>query len=100
MFFESTSWTFTSKNKEARKGLERIMIKKVYPFRSELKRMSTVAEHIPEKGKTSLKVLVKGAPESIQALLSEIPKNYVKAYTHYTKQGYRLLALAYKIIER
>ena len=62
--------------------------------------MSTLAEHVPEKGKITLKVLVKGALKSIQNLLSEVPKNYVKAYTHYRKQGYRLIALAYKIIER
>ena len=62
--------------------------------------MSTIVEHYPEKGKTTLKILTKGAPESIQTLLKEVPKNYVQAYTYYTKQGYRLLALAYKIIDR
>ena len=45
------------------------MIQRVYPFRSELKRMSTLVDHVPEHGKTAMKVLVKGAPEAIQALL-------------------------------
>ena len=62
--------------------------------------MSTLVDHVPEHGKTTLKVLVKGAPEAIQVLLKEIPKNYVKAYENYTKQGFRLLALAYKTVER
>lgn len=45
------------------------MIRRVYPFRSELKRMSALVEHIPENGGIKNKVLVKGAPEAIQLLL-------------------------------
>lgn len=62
MFFEETDWDYSSKNKEARRNLERIIIKKVYPFRSELKRMSAVVQHIPTQGPAANKVLVKGAP--------------------------------------
>ena len=74
------------------------MIKKVFPFRSELKRMSTIAYHIPTQGKADLKVLIKGAPQAIQKLLKTVPKQYEEAYKYYTKQGYRLLALASKVI--
>lgn len=42
--------------------MERVFIKKVYPFRSELKRMSTVVEHVEENGRRAMKGLVKGAP--------------------------------------
>jgi|LakMenEpi03Aug12_release.lakeMendotaPanAssembly.Ray.scaffolds.fasta_scaffold3816362_1 cation-transporting ATPase 13A1 len=58
--------------------------------------MSTIAEHVPENGARKMKVLVKGAPEAIEKLLKEVPKNYKEAYNFYTKQGYRLLALASK----
>ena len=47
-------------------------------------------------GPSSMKVLVKGAPQAIQKLLKTVPKKYDQAYKFYTKQGYRLLALAYK----
>ncbi len=43
-----------------------------------------------------MKVLVKGAPEALEKLMKEVPLHYREAYSHYTKQGYRLLALASK----
>lgn len=43
-------------------------------------------------------VLTKGAPEVIEKLLREVPANYSKAYNHYTGKGFRVLALASKII--
>lgn len=46
MFFNLSKWEYSSKSKEAKKVLERVIIQKVYPFKSELKRMSTVAEHV------------------------------------------------------
>ena len=65
MFFNETRWEYTSKTKEARLGVERVKVVKVYPFRSELKRMSTIVEHVPQDGAWQTKVLVKGAPEAI-----------------------------------
>jgi cation-transporting ATPase 13A1 len=62
MFFQLSKWEYTSKNKEARRMLERVIVQKVHPFKSELKRMSTVAEHTSEAGVRKMKVLVKGAP--------------------------------------
>lgn len=61
--------------------------------------MSTVVEHTPENGHLVRKALVKGAPEAIEKLLSVVPADYEKAYKFYTKQGYRLLALASKTID-
>ena len=98
MFFELAKWEYSSKNKEAKKGLERVNIHRVFPFKSELKRMTTIVEHVAEQGGRKMKVLMKGAPEAIEKLLKDVPRNYKKAYTHYTKQGYRLLALAEKAI--
>ena len=45
-----------------------------------------------------MKVLVKGAPEALQKLIKNVPIHYRPAYSYYTKQGYRLLALASKEI--
>jgi magnesium-transporting ATPase (P-type) len=98
LFFESSHWEYSSSNKEAtrkRGGLERVEIKHVYPFRSDLKRMSTKAVHIDEKGRKKV-VLTKGAPEIIEKLLAKVPDNYTKAYNYYTSKGYRVLALASK----
>lgn len=38
--------------------------------------MSTIVQHIPTQGLSTTKVLVKGAPESLQKLLKTVPKNY------------------------
>lgn len=75
------------------------MIQKVYPFKAQLKRMSCVAEHVSENGVRKMHSLVKGAPEAIQKLLASVPPHYKQAYTFYTKQGFRLLALASKEID-
>lgn len=61
--------------------------------------MSTLVQHIPTQGPIFNKILVKGAPEAIQKLLKTVPKNYDEAYQFYTKQGFRLLALASKKVE-
>lgn len=57
-----------------------------------------MVQHIPVQGPASFKVLVKGAPEAIQKLLKTVPKGYDESYKYYTKQGYRLLALASKTV--
>jgi len=61
--------------------------------------MSTIVQHIPSQGATNNKVLVKGAPEALQKLLKTVPQHYEEAYKFYTKQGYRLLALASKVLK-
>lgn len=61
--------------------------------------MCVVAQHVSESGIRKMKALVKGAPEAIEKLLKEVPPKYRQAYTFYTKQGYRLLALASKEID-
>lgn len=44
------------------------------------------------------RVLCKGAPEILQALLAEVPENYKETYEYYTRMGYRVLALAYRVL--
>lgn len=62
--------------------------------------------HIPScRGSCSLLNQVKlinspptfqGAPETIQGRLVDVPSSYVKTYKKYTRQGSRVLALAFK----
>ena len=40
--------------------------------------------------------LFQGAPETIQDMLIDLPSAYVNTYKKYTRQGSRVLALAYK----
>ncbi|XP_020213650.1 probable manganese-transporting ATPase PDR2 [Cajanus cajan] len=62
-----------------------------YHFASHLKRMAVVVR-IQEE----FFAFVKGAPEVIQDRLIDIPPSYVETYKKYTRQGSRVLALAYK----
>jgi manganese-transporting P-type ATPase len=71
-----------------------LRISNMFPFKSDLKRMSTIVFY-----DNHYRVLTKGAPETIKTLLKEDPENYDKVYTHYTKQGYRVLALAWKELD-
>lgn len=73
MFFELSKWEYSSKNKEAKRSLEKVTIQRVFPFKSELKRMTTIVEHVSEAGARKMKSLVKGAPEAIELLLKEVP---------------------------
>lgn len=41
---------------------------------------------------------IKGAPETIQERLVDLPAGYVETYKKYTRQGSRVLALAYKLL--
>lgn len=73
------------------------IIKKI-EFSSERKRMSVVCRN--EKD-SSLKVFTKGAPETIKQLClpSTIPAGFDKILEEYSKQGLRILGLAYKQID-
>ena len=46
-----------------------------------------------------LLVAVKGAPETIKAMLTNAPEQYDKTYKWYTSKGSRVLALAIKEVE-
>ncbi|KAK9170624.1 hypothetical protein Syun_002764 [Stephania yunnanensis] len=60
-------------------------------FASHLKRMAVVVR-IEEE----FFAFVKGAPEVIRDRLVDLPSSFVDAYKKYTRQGSRVLALAYK----
>ncbi|KAL6176517.1 hypothetical protein ACLB2K_053150 [Fragaria x ananassa] len=88
-------WSFKSDDKAMpKKGNGKaVQIVQRHHFASYLKRMAVVVR-IEE----SFFAFVKGAPETIQGRLTEVPSNYVETYKKFTRQGSRVLALAYKSI--
>lgn len=77
-----------------KKGVECRIIS-MFPFKSDLKRMSTIVHWQEDSVLKEYRVLCKGAPETIESLLTNVPKGYEEAYKYYAKLGYRVLSLAF-----
>ncbi|WCJ42338.1 Endoplasmic reticulum transmembrane helix translocase [Euphorbia peplus] len=90
---EGIDWSYKSDEKALPKkgGGNAVQIVQRHHFASYLKRMSVVVR-IQE----DFFAFVKGAPETIQDRLVDLPKSYVETYKKFTRQGSRVLALAYK----
>ncbi|GFQ04580.1 probable manganese-transporting ATPase pdr2 [Phtheirospermum japonicum] len=86
-------WTYKSDEKAIPKkgGGNTVQIVQRHHFASHLKRMAVVV-----RVQEQFLAFVKGAPETIQERLVDVPAWYVKTYKKYTRQGSRVLALAYK----
>ncbi|GLT26678.1 hypothetical protein SLA2020_017250 [Shorea laevis] len=86
-------WSYKSDEKAVpKKGAgNAVQIVQRHHFASHLKRMAIVAR-IQEE----FFAFVKGAPETIQDRLTNLPPSYVETYKKYTRQGSRVLALAFK----
>lgn len=86
-------WTYKSDEKAIPKrgGGSAVQIVQRHHFASHLKRMAVVVR-IEEE----FFAFVKGAPETIQDRLTELPPAFVETYKKYTRQGSRVLALAFK----
>ncbi|KAL6511787.1 putative manganese-transporting ATPase pdr2 [Orobanche gracilis] len=86
-------WTYKSDEKAMPKkgGANTVQIIQRHHFASHLKRMAVVV-----RVQEQFLAFVKGAPETIQERLVDVPTWYVKTYKKYTRQGSRVLALAYK----
>jgi cation-transporting ATPase 13A1 len=87
----------------AGRNVESVQIKRRFQFSSALKRQSTIATVTSNDRKTSKKtrstfVGVKGAPETIGNMLVNTPPNYEETYKYFTRNGARVLALAYKYL--
>jgi manganese-transporting P-type ATPase len=80
------------------KGFQVTQVKK-YMFSSTLKRMSVLAA-VKEKTDNRLRVLSKGAPEVLKKYMKTYPSNYDETYLQYTKNGSRVLAVAYKDVPK
>ncbi|XP_074654024.1 endoplasmic reticulum transmembrane helix translocase-like [Tubulanus polymorphus] len=68
-----------------------------FHFASSLKRMSVVAGYTPAGSpETDYVATVKGAPETLRSMFSDVPKNYDDIYLTLARRGARVLALGYK----
>ncbi|PWZ36556.1 putative manganese-transporting ATPase PDR2 [Zea mays] len=74
-------------------GGQPVQIVHRYHFASHLKRMSVIV-CIQQK----FYAFIKGALETIQEKLVDLPAAYVETYKKYTRQGSRVLSLAYKLL--
>lgn len=82
---------------------EVVQIKRRFQFSSSLKRQSSVATVLTTDRSTGKKVRgtflgVKGAPETIRSMLTRTPPNYEETFKHFTRNGGRVLALAYRYL--
>ncbi|KAL4581769.1 hypothetical protein LXL04_006297 [Taraxacum kok-saghyz] len=86
-------WSYKSDEKAMPKkgGGSAVQIVQRHHFASHLKRMAVVV-----RTEEQFYAFVKGAPETIQERLNDIPSFYINTYKRYTRQGSRVLALAYK----
>ncbi|XP_042393114.1 probable manganese-transporting ATPase PDR2 [Zingiber officinale] len=89
------NWIYTSDEKALPKksGGQAVQIIQRHHFASHLKRMGVIV-----RIQDQFLAFVKGAPETIQDRLIDVPATYVKTYKKYTRQGSRVLALAYKTL--
>uniref|UniRef100_A0A090X9V6 Putative cation-transporting atpase n=1 Tax=Ixodes ricinus TaxID=34613 RepID=A0A090X9V6_IXORI len=70
-----------------------------FPFTSTLQRMSVVCRTL---GRRYMDLYAKGAPEMIHSLCdpATVPENYFDVLRGYTLQGFRVMALAYRPLEK
>uniref|UniRef100_A0A8C3A359 Polyamine-transporting ATPase 13A3 n=1 Tax=Cyclopterus lumpus TaxID=8103 RepID=A0A8C3A359_CYCLU len=69
-----------------------------FPFSSALQRMCVVARLLGEK---RMDAYMKGAPEVVASLCKKetVPENFQEVLESYTKQGFRVIALAHRRLE-
>ncbi|KAG8626113.1 hypothetical protein KVT40_006514 [Elsinoe batatas] len=80
-----------------------VQVKRRFQFSSSLKRQSSVATVVttnPETGKKNKHSFagVKGAPETIRNMLVDVPDKYEETFKYFSRNGARVLALAYKYL--
>ncbi|TKA45679.1 hypothetical protein B0A49_13642, partial [Cryomyces minteri] len=103
--------TLTSKALTAARGAsyattaDAVQIKRRFQFSSALKRQSSVATVVVTNRETGKKVRgtfvgVKGAPETIRGMLVHTPPKYEETFKYFTRNGGRVLALAYKYLSK
>ncbi|KAM5165293.1 polyamine-transporting ATPase 13A3 [Mantella aurantiaca] len=75
-----------------------IGIVRQFPFSSALQRMAVVAKVLGEK---RMDAYVKGAPEVVASLCKPetVPTDFASVLEDYTKEGYRVIALAHRKLE-
>ena len=101
----SLGWTLGGKDTLTSRSIatDQVQIKRRFQFSSALKRQSSVAtvtgiDKATSKKLRSTFVGVKGAPETIRTMLVDVPPFYEETFKYFTRNGGRVLALAYKYI--
>lgn len=75
----------------------KLNVMKVFDFDNKLRRMSVIISNdLMAENTRKYRVFVKGSPESIAAILNEIPEDFDDVVKDHALDGYRILALAYK----
>ncbi|KAF2722993.1 hypothetical protein K431DRAFT_283498 [Polychaeton citri CBS 116435] len=80
-----------------------VQIKRRFQFSSALKRQSSIAVVAGTDRSTGKKtkatfVGVKGAPETLRNMLTDVPPKYEETYKFFSRNGARVLALAFKYL--
>ncbi|PGH09453.1 cation-transporting ATPase 13A1 [Blastomyces parvus] len=93
----------TGASRQPGRSLDSVQIKRRFQFSSALKRQSAIATVVSTDRQTSKKlkgtfVGVKGAPETIRAMLVSTPPHYEETFKYFTRNGARVLALGYKYL--
>lgn len=65
---------------------------------STLKRMSAVVS-VQEGSRSQLLAVCKGAPEVLEGMLAHLPPGYAECHKTYSRQGARVLALGFKVLQ-
>nr|XP_039267059.1 probable cation-transporting ATPase 13A4 isoform X1 [Styela clava] len=107
--FQATKWCLNQSTEKWSQGcscvvaaddnnLAKIAIARVFQFNSVMQRMSVITKL---QGDDKMQIYVKGAPETIITLCNQksVPANFKQKLQFYTKQGYRVLALAHRTLE-
>uniref|UniRef100_A0A8B9EFE4 Cation-transporting ATPase n=1 Tax=Anser cygnoides TaxID=8845 RepID=A0A8B9EFE4_ANSCY len=96
--FEGTHWSFKAGDWKIKPApVEGIAILHQFPFSSGLQRMSVVSQKI---GEEQYDLYMKGAPEIVSSLCRQetVPADFLKELKTYTSQGFRVIALAHKVL--
>jgi len=99
LFYDSSNWKFNHSLKmsyNSKRSGQSVTIRMTHPFRSDLKRMCAIAKAEGFEGANGYYSVVKGAPEVVGKLLQSKPKGFDQTAFKLMKDGYRILALAYK----
>ena len=103
LYFEHSNFKLSNENKTASNPKERnqvVKIQKTFPFRSELKRMTTIVQTKNFSSLNGRFVVSKGAPEIFETLpKANFPESYRREYAALAEEGFRLLALFARPLE-
>ncbi|XP_068854105.1 endoplasmic reticulum transmembrane helix translocase isoform X3 [Aphelocoma coerulescens] len=94
----AVDWTLTKDEKVFPRSLKTpgMRIHQRFHFSSALKRMAVLASLENASGEIRYLAAVKGAPETLHAMLSQCPRNYHEIHREISHEGARVLALGYK----